>query len=296
MKSKKDGMASKISIFMILGAGTMWGSMGLWVRKFSSADLSPIQILAMRVLVTAVCMGIFLFFYNREYLKIRLKDSWCFVGTGIFSIVFFGYCYNRTILITSMSVAAILLYTAPIFVMIMSRFLFREAFSGKKVTALLLAFAGCVCVTGLVGGQMAISMAGLLTGLGSGFGYALYSIFSRYALEKGYHPFTVTWYTFVFALAPVLLLTDFRQIGFFWSTHPGNMIYTVCYGMITTVLPYILYTSGLRYVENGKASIMATIEPVVATILGILVYQESMTFMNGVGVLLVLTAILLLEL
>ncbi|MBQ0001373.1 MAG: EamA family transporter, partial [Clostridiales bacterium] len=202
---------------MIIAAGCMWGSMGLWVRRFSGFGLGSLEILAMRVMVTVITMGVFLFTYNREYMKIRLKDCWCFVGTGILSIVFFGYCYNRTIMMTSMSVAAILLYTAPVFVMVMSRFLFGEIFSLARLTALILAFSGCVLVTGLIGGQNTVSMVGILTGLGSGFGYALYSIFSRYALEKGYHPFTVTWYTFVFALAAVLVLADFSKIGEFWA-------------------------------------------------------------------------------
>lgn len=295
-KKEEAGIMRKFSTLMILAAGCMWGSMGLWVRRFSTFGLESLQILAMRVIVTVVLMGIFLFFYNRKYLKIRLKDSWCFVGTGIFSIVFFGYCYNRTIMITSMSVAAILLYTAPIFVMVISRFLFQELFSGIKIAALFLAFGGCICVTGLIGGQEAVSMMGILTGLGSGFGYALYSIFSRFGLEKGYHPFTVTYYTFVFALAAVLVLTDFHTIGEFWIGHPENILYTVAYGIVTTVLPYILYTSGLKYVENGKASVMATVEPVVATILGVVIYQETMSVMNVIGVILVLTAIVLLNL
>lgn len=293
---KKTEKGKNLSVLMILAAGCMWGSMGLWVRRFSAFGLESLHILAMRVMVTVVLMGVFLLFYRKEYMKIRLKDSWCFVGTGIFSIVFFGYCYNRTIMITSMSVAAILLYTAPIFVMVISRFLFKEYFSPVKIAALFLAFGGCICVTGLVGGQEAVSMTGILTGLGSGFGYALYSIFSRYGLEKGYHPFTVTWYTFVFALAAILVLTDFHAICDFWGSHPSNIMYTIAYGIVTTVLPYILYTSGLKHVENGKASIMATVEPVVATILGVCVYQETMSFMNVVGVVLVLTAIVLLNL
>ncbi|MBQ0000272.1 MAG: DMT family transporter, partial [Clostridiales bacterium] len=111
----------------------------------------------------------------------------------------------------------------------------------------------------------------------------------------GYHPFTVTWYTFVFALAAVLVLADFSKIGEFWAADAGNGVYTAVYGIITTVLPYILYTSGLKLVENGKAAIMATVEPVVATIFGILIYHEKMSLMNGIGVFLVLLAIVILN-
>lgn len=294
-KKKEEKIPTAAAAAAIIAAGCLWGTMGLWVRKFSGSGLDSMQILALRVGVTAVLMGLFLFIYNRKLLKIRWKDLWCFLGTGICSVVFFGYCYNRTILLTSLSVAAILLYTAPIFVMVLSRFLFGERFTGRKVAALLLAFAGCICVTGLVNGQNAVSTAGIITGLGSGFGYALYSVFSRFALERRYHPLTITFYTFLCALAAVLILADLQPIGLFLTETPGNFLYGVAYGSLTTVLPYILYTWGLSFVENSRASIMATIEPVVATLLGVFLLGEPMTLMNGAGVIMVLVALSLLR-
>lgn len=293
-QKRKRASASHLAAGAVILAGCMWGSMGIWVRRCTEAGLGSMQILALRVSVTAVVMALFLSIYNRKLLRIRLKDLWCFLGTGICSIVFFGYCYNRTIVLASLSVAAILLYTAPIFVMILSRFLFGEKLSLRKVAALLMAFAGCICVTGILGGGAAVSTAGILTGLGSGFGYALYSIFSRFALERDYHPFTITLYTFVCAFAAVLFLADWPPILSFVTKSPGNMLYGIGYGVITTVLPYILYTFGLRYVENSKASIMATVEPVVATLIGVFWFHESMTASGAVGVLLVLGALILL--
>lgn len=279
----------------IVAAGIMWGTMGLWVRRFMAEGLDSMQILAMRMAVTAVLMTAFLSLYNRKLLRIHLKDLWCFVGTGILSIVFFGYCYNRTIVLASLSVAAILLYTAPIFVMIMSRLLFGEQLTLRKVTALLLAFAGCICVTGVFSGDAAVSTAGILTGLGSGFGYALYSIFGRYALQRNYHPFTVTLYTFICGLAAVLFLADWKPVIGFMTSGPENFLYGIAYGVVTTVLPYILYTLGLSRVESGRASVLATVEPVVATLLGIFVCGEMITVTGAAGVGLVLAALLLLK-
>ena len=279
----------------ILAAGSMWGTMGLWVRRLTAEGLASVQILALRIVVTAVMMLVFLAVYNRKLLKIRWKDLWCFLGTGICSIVFFGYCYNKTIVLTSLSVAAILLYTAPVFVMILSRFLFGEKFSAQKIGALIMAFAGCICVTGIVGGSESVSAAGILTGLGSGFGYALYSVFGRFALERGYHPFTVTFYTFLCALAAVFFLADWQPILHFAVSSPPDFLYGLAYGVVTTVFPYILYTFGLNYIEAGKASIMATIEPVVATFLGVFVLQETITIVGLIGVALVIGALVLLN-
>lgn len=298
-KDKRPEMQNKRghfwAVISILAAGVMWGTMGLWVRRGTAAGLDAMQILSLRVVVTVILMTVFLCIYNRKLLKIRWKDLWCFFGTGVCSIVFFGYCYNRTIVLASLSVAAILLYTAPVFVMVLSRILFGERFSVRKVTALLMAFAGCICVTGIFGGDTAVSMVGIMTGFGSGIGYALYSIFGRYALERNYHPFTVTLYTFVFAAAAVLFLNDWKPLGEFLFETPGNVLYGIGYGVVTTVLPYILYTFGLSRIEAGQASIMATVEPVVATLLGILVFHEKMTVMGMAGVLLVLGAVVVLN-
>lgn len=294
-----DGRTERRKTFLasgsILAAGILWGTMGLWVRKFTTEGLDSMQILSLRVLVTVVLMTAFLSLYNRKLLRIHLKDLWCFLGTGVCSIVFFGYCYNRTIVLESLSVAAILLYTAPVFVMILSRFLFGELFSARKIMALLLAFSGCICVTGIFGGDTAVSTAGILTGLGSGVGYALYSIFGRYALQREYHPFTVTYYTFVCALAATLFLNDWEPVFRFACTDISCFAYGIAYGIVTTVLPYILYTFGLSRVESGKASIMATVEPVVATLLGVFVLGEKITAMGMAGVIMVLGALVMLN-
>ena len=295
MKSERNKNRSAYAGAAVIAAGCMWGSMGLWVRRFSAKGLDSLQILALRAAVAAAVLGIFLLLYQRELLRIRIKDFWCFLGTGICSLLFFGYCYNRTILLTSLSVAAILLYTAPAMVTVMSAFLFRERMTRKKIMALLLAFAGCVLVTGVLEGSQTVSALGILTGLGSGFGYALYSIFSRFALERGYHPLTVTFYTFVCTLAGTLPLADWMPVGTFLTQSSGNLLYAAAYGVVTTGLPYILYTSGLQYVENSKASIMATVEPVVATLIGVFILHEKMTVSGAAGVVLVLAALVVLQ-
>ncbi len=290
----KRNRQSRAAGLAVIAAGCMWGSMGLWVRRFSAEGLGSMQILALRAVVAVVVLGIFLVIYNRGLLRVHPGDLWCFFGTGVCSLLFFGYCYNRTILLTSLSVAAILLYTAPVIVTVLSFFLFKEAMTRRKLLALLLAFGGCVFVTAAPEGGHTMSTLGILTGLGSGFGYALYSIFSRFALERGYHPLTVTFYTFVFTFAGALPITDWAPILGFAAKQPGNLAYSIAYGIVTTALPYIFYTLGLRYVETSRASIMATVEPVVATLIGVLVLRERMTVMNAAGVLLVLVALVVL--
>lgn len=283
----------KLAPFFVLLAGILWGSMGIYVRRLNALGFTTIEIVAVRSVVTAVLLLFVLFFYDRKLLKIRLKDIWCFVGTGIFSIVFFNYCYFKAITMTSLSVAAVLLYTAPAIVMVLSAVLFHEKITAVKIAALLATFIGCVFVTGLIGETEGLSAGGILVGLGAGLGYALYSIFGRYAIERGYHSLTISFYTFVFAAIGALPLAnvkmiceapvkDIRMLGFY-----------LVFALVSTVVPYILYTLGLTALENSKASIIASIEPVTATVLGMILFHEKMTVSNLAGIILVLGAIVI---
>lgn len=116
--SKKDSgrKGLNLSVVFVLAAGSLWGLMGLLVRSLSAADLSSMEICFIRAGITFLSMLTGLLLIDRKALKIKLKDIWCFVGTGAFSVAFFNYCYFKTMTLTSLSAAAVLLYTAPAFV------------------------------------------------------------------------------------------------------------------------------------------------------------------------------------
>ena len=282
--------------FLILTAGILWGLIGVFIRRLNGMGFGSMEIAAVRAVSTALLTLAFLSVYDRRLLKIRLRDLWCFLGTGIFSIVFFNYCYFQAISLTSLSAAAVLLYTAPAFVMVLSAILFRERITGIKILSLIVTFAGCVLVTGLVGAAQSLSPQGILVGLGAGFGYALYSIFSRFALERGYHAFTISFYTFLFAIAGTVPLADWSILRTAVTGGVGTAGFCLLFGLFSTVIPYIVYTLGLKETENGRASILASVEPVTATVLGVAVYREPMSFSQLCGVLLVLGAIVLCSL
>lgn len=283
----------RFATLWIILAGILWGCMGLFVRRLNALGLVSMQIVQLRAMVTGMVMFLVMFIWKRKLLRIRLKDLWCFLGTGICSIVFFNFCYFKAIELTSLSVAAVLMYTAPVLVMIFSFFLFHEKFTGRKVLALVMTFVGCVLVTGVLDGGGAVSPMGILAGLGAGLGYALYSIFSRYALERGYQTFTITFYTFFIAFIGTLFLTDVRQVTQVACQDAGAVLLSLGLGVICTVFPFLLYTLGLSYVENSKASIFASVEPVTATLIGAVVYHEKLSVNGTIGVVLVIVALVI---
>ena len=295
VKNAVNAKSPAVSALLVLTAGCLWGFMGLLVRSTDSLGLGSMETCFLRALVTAAVMLILLLLFDRPALKVRLKDLWCFAGTGIVSMSFFNYCYFKTIMLTSLSVAAVLLYTAPVFVVLLSAPLFGEKLSRRKLLAALAAFLGCAFVSGIVGGAGRLSVSGILFGLGSGIGYALYSIFGRYALERGYGSVTISFYTFVFALVPSSLLADTGSALAALTGDLGQFAFLSLLILMVTLAPYLLYTKGLRGLENGTASILASVEPVVATLLGLVLYSEKLGFWNILGIALVLLSILLIN-
>ena len=284
-----------IGPLLIILAGIFWGSMGIFVRKLGTYGFTSVQIVAIRITLAALVFSIVLFIRDRSGFRITLRDLPLFLGLGFGSILFFTVCYFTAITIMPLSTAAILLYTSPIWIMLMSMLFFREKLNRIKLIALALAFAGCVLVSGISG--EGITLIGLLIGLGSGIGYGLYSILGTIALRR-YSPYTVTTYTFLFAAAgswlicgPADMISKFTAA----ADLPFLLFFCCLTALVTAVIPFLSYTLGLRTVEASRAGILATIEPMVATLIGILVFAEPLTLLSGLGILLILAAVVLLN-
>lgn len=282
-----------LNAFLILLAGILWGSMGLFVRPLNAKGLSSWDIVFIRAFLTMVFMAVFILVKDRNYFKIKLKDIWCFIGTGLLSIVFFNLCYFKEITIAPLSIAAILLYTAPAFVMVISAFCFKERLTKRKIAALFLSFLGLMFVTGVFSSGERLTLKTLFIGLGAGLGYALYSIFSRYALEKGYSSFTISFYTFLLATVSTVFFIKPGEVSGVTFSSGSMIVLLIAFALVSTIIPYLTYTVGLKGVENGQASIIASIEPVVATLIGIIWFHEKMSVWVLIGIVLVLTGIVI---
>ena len=294
---KKIKSSAALGGLLVMIAGCLWGCTGLFVGRVNAAGIAAMEIVELRGILTALLMLPIMLVMDRKLLRIRLKDLWCFIGSGVLSVLFFNFCYYTTIRTSGMAIAAVLLYTSPIFVMLMSLWLFRERMTVRKVTSLLLTVVGCVLVSGILTEGGTFTAGGLALGIGAGFGYALYSIFSRYAIQRGYHPMTITFYTFLLSAVGGVFFTDFKLIAASSAENGlGLWLPLVAYVVVGTVGAYLLYTAGLKYIDNSKAAVMAAVEPACATLLQIVVLRVLPDAVTLVGILLVLGAIVWLNL
>lgn len=281
------------TLYIIL-AGCLWGGIALFINCLHGIGFDSMQCVAVRGVFTALILFGYLMVTDREKLKIQIKDIRYFIGTGIFSILFFNYCYFQAIeVIGGAAIPALLMYTAPIFVMVLSAIFFGEKITVHKVIALVITFVGLGFVTGAFTGKETLSLEALLLGLGSGLGYALYSIFGKLVVDK-YDAKTITFYTFfVASLGAVPLSGVIGQRGLLMQ--PKSLLVILGLAFCSTVLPFLLYTKGLKKVEAGKAAILATIEPFMAAIVGAAWFGERFTVAKVTGMVMILGAIVYLN-
>lgn len=272
-------------------ATVFWGCISLYSRTMSANGFTSEQMVAVRAFITIILLGILMFFKDRSLFRVRWRDLWMFFGSGICSFLFFNICYMNSIAENSVSVACVLMYTSPFWILLLSVPIFKEKVTWQNILSLVIALVGCVLLC--TDSELKLTQAGLIFGLLSGLGYALYSIFGKLAARR-YSSWTITFYTFLFAAIAIL---PFCNLPALWTLlqRPVNVALSVGIAATNTIIPYMLYTYGLSKVAAGKASILSISEPVVATLVGVFAFGELLKFNGIAGILLVVAGLVILQ-
>lgn len=284
----------KAYIFILLGAA-LWGTIGWYVKQLYDYGFSPIDVVILRAWTAAILLVSYLLLFARRELKLHaIKDIRYFIGTGILSISFFNFCLFTAMELSTIPVATALLYTGPAFVVILSYFFLQEPLNKEKVAALVCTFVGVSLVIEFYPLNVnTVSFQAVVFGLGAGFGYALYSIFSKFALVT-YSTLNITTYTFITAAVALTPFFPFGDKGIL-LLEPAVILYAFGLGFLPTAFAYIIYTWGLKDIEASKASILTTVEPVVAMLIGIFIFHETFTTQQMIGMIVILGTILLMQ-
>lgn len=281
-----------IQIFI---AGVLWGTIGIFVKGLNSlgADAALTSFLRMfSAFVVMLSAGVFM--HGR---KVVIRDIKALIFCALLGLVsngMFNVFYTTSIRLNGMGIASVLLYTAPVFTAAASWLIFHERFTPLKIFALIVNIAGCVLTVtgGQFSGNGSISLAGILAGLGSGFGYGMAAVFGRLAGERTDEVSMSVW-SYFFAL---LFLLVFMRPDVSVAVHnPKILGLGFLYGLIPTALAYLVYYIGLKKVEDtGRVPVIASIEPVTAVLIGMLIYNEEMGTANFIGVAVVLLSIIIM--
>ena len=280
----------------ILIAAALWATLGLFYKGLITAfQFSPLAIVFYRALIAALILFFILGIWRRSDLHLGKGDRLFFIVFGLFGVAAFFYIYIYAIALVGMGVAAVLLYTAPIWVTIFSVVIYHEHFDLRKGSALLLATVGAALVGKvyyLISAQ--INLLGFLAGLGAGIGYATYILFNKAALQRNYQPWTVNAYALGIGalwMLPILPSQELLHIFIMREALP----WLILLGILPTLGGSLAFNAGLQRIPATNASIVATFEPLIAVILGRIFFSEKLEVPQLIGGILIVFAVIILQ-
>ncbi len=289
-------MNTNKGLLMVSGAGICWATTGLFGTLLFREGLDPVNVASTRNVLAAILFLIFLLTVHPEKLIVRPKQIALLALGGLTGIAIFNVFYLSAISTAGMSTAVVLLYTSPVFAVIMSRLFLGEPLSPVKAAALITAFTGVVLVAeaydlpSLINNPQAV-----LLGLGAGFFFALLSVFGKH-ISGSIHRLTTSFYLlFTGSIFLALIRPPWLTVIEIQSS-PALIPALAALVVISTFLSHFLYIYGLSYLEAGKASIAVAIEPPAAIFLAYIFLGERLDPVQYFGVILVLTAVFLLRL
>ncbi|GAB6101122.1 DMT family transporter [Thermococcus atlanticus] len=266
----------KKGYILVFLAASMWGSLGIFAKLLYGFNLSSFTIVFYRVFLALLLLLPYNLF--RGGFTIGRRRLKFYALYGFFSIFLFYTLYFYTVKISSVSLAVLLLYTAPIYSTLMGYYLFKEPITEKKALALGMVITGVLLVVDLSGSR--VTPLAVALGLLTGVTYALYGILAKFAVRTE-RPEEALFYTLAFGMLFLVPFTNFK-------VPLESVPYLFALAFFPTFLGYIFYNHALREVEVSRASIVATVEPVVALILAFLIFRETLTPRQLIGAALII--------
>jgi DME family drug/metabolite transporter len=300
-----------VGTIVVLGAGSLFATSGVLIKHLVQGyGLQPLTVAAARIALAALMLFGLLGVRGRQLLRIRARDIPFFLLFGLICIALCQASWAYAVSLIDIGVAVVLNYTAPAWAALFAWPLLGERINRQKGIALLLTTAGVALIVRIFDARfLSLNVVGLLWGLASGVLYGLYGIFVRRALKR--YSFWTT-LTYAFAVGALFLLATQPVLSLVLSSvegpiegspsrvlsalaQPGAVLWLVILALVPTLAGYSLFTFGLRFLEATVATILATIEPVMATLWAALFLGESLTWPQVVGGGLVIAGVIVLQ-
>lgn len=287
-------MKNNKALICIILAGLLWGTSGIFVHYLAPYGITSMQMTAIRGVVSLIAIGIYILATDRELFRTNFVNLLLGAGAGL-SMFITASAYYTSMQLTSVSTSVILMYTAPLFVMAYSVVFLKEKFTFIKGISVIGIFIGCALVSGVVGG-MKYNTLGIIIGFISGIAYSAYNIFTKIEMNRKINPLTATFYCYVFmAFFAVVFSSPQNLIPIVKQNPPVFILAFIGLGVLTSAMPYFLYTIGLKKLPAGVASSLGIIEPLAATIYSMILFGEKLSIYHIIGVVLILCAVVLLS-
>lgn len=275
-------------IFYVLAAAVMWGLIGVFTKFILVENVSALEIAFWRAMFAWVLFTIHAKLQNA--IRVQRSDLPVLLLFGFVCVTMFYAAYQLAIRDVGVAMAAVLLYTAPAWVALLSWIILRESMTRAKVACVFMTISGVACISLgpnlFSGNDMDFNMFGFAAGLMSGLTYALYYIFGKKYLYRYATP-TIFVYALPFGALLLLPFVDFVPK----SAETWLLLFALA--AVTSYGAFSMYYAGLRRLDATHAAVIATFEPVVAAGAAFTLFGESFGMWGYMGSMLVIAAVLL---
>lgn len=284
----------KHSILYIIIAGILWGTSGLFVDYLAPYGFSSLHMVTVRGGVSLIVLALYVLICDKRAFCMNKAELLLFACSGL---ALFGTaaCYYAAIQVSSVSTAVILMYTAPVIVMIYSVTCLGETFTLRKGVCVACMIIGCTLVSGIIGG-LKFSVWGIALGLLSSISFSAYNIFTKIQMQRKSNPVSATLYCFAFMTLFSLCVSKPMEIPILVIQKPFALTVAL-FGLavVTALLPYLFYTLAMKTLPAGTASALAIVEPMSATLFSVIFLNEALGVPSFIGIILILASVYLLS-
>lgn len=237
---------------------------------------------------------------SRGWQRIRLPmpDLIQCLLLGILGVAASNYFYYVAIQKTSVAIAIVVQYTAPVWVLLYVAARGQQKLSLQKVAAVLLAVAGIALTIGLIGGKSGVPLQvhsyGLVAALLASFSFAFYNVGGHRILARFDRWRVLAWTLLSASLFWLMVNPPWKIIGAQYSIAQWGFLFV--FSMISVMGSFSLYFHGLQYLEPTRAIIASCLEPVFSILLAAVLLNEGVRPIQTIGIALVLSAIVIVQL
>lgn len=276
-----------VGYLQVVVASCGFGFLGIFAKLAYQNNISVGELLTARFALAGLLLFVGILIFKRDLFQISFKQMLISMTLGLTGYALFGTLYFLSIQGLSVPLAAMLLFTYPFFVTLFSHFFSEHKMTSQDLISVSLGFLGLVI---LLWGELKVeSYFALLAGIGSSVSYAFYVLASaRY--QKNIAPLSSSLIVIPSAAMGLYLFhqPDLNQILQFnfnqWSIIAGLAI-------VSTIIPLTLFLSGLQKLKESEAALTSMVEPVIASLLSVLILGETLSFQHLFGIVIILFAI-----
>lgn len=292
---------------LALISAIFFSTTGIFIRYLNqSFQLPPLVLACWRDFFVGLTLLLVLCFKHAGLLRVPAKDISYLLIYGVVLAVFNSF-WTLSVVLNGAAVSAVLAYSSAGFTALLGRWFLKEELGVGKILAVVFSLTGCVLVAGAYDPDVwQTNTIGLITGIGSGLLYAVYTLLGRSATHRGLNPWITVLYTFsvaAFVLLAVNLLggsllpgAAVQPVDMFWLADAWQgWLVLFLLAAVPTLLGFGLYNSSLTYLPSSVANLIVTLEPVFTAIIAYFLFREILNSLQLLGSILIITGVIFLR-